>query len=197
MPTAPVGTGPPRSVRDAFGATGPAVLMAGGQGDSWRCGSLVLKAGAWPALQKWLGTVVNAVPRQGFRLAEPCRARDGRWVVGGWSAHLFVPGARPLSAGRRWHDVVDTGRAFHDAVATLPRPALVDQATGPWAAADRAAWGERRLDVHPRLREIAVRLRARAEKARPGPAQVVHGDLTGNVLGAPGDAPVVIDVSPY
>ncbi|MGL5929744.1 MAG: hypothetical protein ACRCY8_12480, partial [Dermatophilaceae bacterium] len=98
---------------------------------------------------------------------------------------------------RRWPDVVAAGRAFHDAVAALPRPALVDQATGAWAAADRAAWGEQRLDVHPRLREIADRLRARADEAGTGPAQVVHGDLTGNVLGAPGGAPVVIDVSPY
>ncbi|MGL5816354.1 MAG: TIGR02569 family protein [Phycicoccus sp.] len=195
MPT--TAAGPPRSVRDAFGATGPVVAMASGQGDSWRCGALVLKSGTWPALQEWLGTVVSTVPRRGFRLAEPRRGQDGRWVVDGWSAHVLVPGARPLSAGRRWHDVVAAGRAFHDAVAALPRAALVDQATGPWAAADRGAWGEQRLDVHPRLSEIVVHLSATAGETPPGPAQVVHGDLTGNVLDAPGGAPVIIDISPY
>ena len=30
-----------------------------------------------------------------------------------------------------------------------------------------------------------------------GPSQIVHGDLTGNVLVAPGAPPAVIDISPY
>ncbi|MGL5911134.1 MAG: TIGR02569 family protein [Phycicoccus sp.] len=184
-------------MRDAFGAAGPLIRLAGGQGDSWRCGSLVLKPGARPAHQEWLGTVLAAVPRRGFRLAEPCRSRDGRWVVGGWSAHLFIAGARPLSDEGRWPDVLAAGRAFHAAVAALPRPALFDEATGPWAAADRAAWGEQRLEVHPRLGEIVARLRMTAGERPAGTAQVVHGDLTGNVLAAPGGAPVIIDVSPY
>jgi hypothetical protein len=62
---------------------------------------------------------------------------------------------------------------------------------------DRVAWGEEPMVLaHEVLRPLAERL---AAHLRPdgGSGQVIHGDLTGNVLFAPGVPPGVIDFTPY
>ena len=60
--------------------------------------------------------------------------------------------------------------------------------------ADRVAWGEQPLppDAGPQLQELA-----RARRAVHLPSQLVHGDLTGNVLLADGLPALVLDLSPY
>jgi hypothetical protein len=61
--------------------------------------------------------------------------------------------------------------------------------------ADRVAWGERDLELHPELISVGTRLRRVLEPL--GPPQVVHGDLTRNVLFGPALPPAIIDISPY
>jgi uncharacterized protein (TIGR02569 family) len=186
---------PPPAVLAAFGAGDPVLPLPGGQGDSWRAGDLVLKPGTSAALHRWLGTVLAAVPVPGVRVVEAVPARDGRWVVSGWGATRFVDGAESLSRRRDWEAVVVAARALHAAWAGLSRPESLGRSTGPWARADRAAWGEEEVAVHPRLAGLVRRLRAAPDPM--GTPQLVHGDLTTNVLSAPGGGPLVIDVSPY
>jgi aminoglycoside phosphotransferase (APT) family kinase protein len=75
----------------------------------------------------------------------------------------------------------------------LERSAVLDTRTHQWARADRLAWG----DEQPG--EIPALVAALLERVRPvdRPAQIVHGDLGGNVLFASGLDPAVIDFSPY
>jgi len=63
------------------------------------------------------------------------------------------------------------------------------------AIADRVVWGELRSHFLPEFVDLAGRLEAALEPL--GDPQVVHADLTRNVLFAPGLAPAVIDISPY
>lgn len=51
----------------------------------------------------------------------------------------------------------------------------------------------------PELADVAARLQARlqGQPDSPDEPQLVHGDLTGNVLFAAGLPPAVIDISPY
>lgn len=66
-----------------------------------------------------------------------------------------------------------------------------------WAVADRMAWDEEPCTVkHEALRPPAERLTDFVLPERR-PSQVIHGDLTGNVLFAPGLPPGVIDFTPY
>ncbi|MCD9899308.1 phosphotransferase [Streptomyces sp. MT29] len=115
-------------------------------------------------------------------------------MVEGWTAAEFAEG-RPGPSGQ-WPGVVATGRAFHAALSELPRPAFLDRRTHPWAVADRVAWGEEETAVVPELAEPFARLLS-LRRPVEATAQIVHGDLTGNVLFAPGQDPVVIDFSPY
>lgn len=186
---------PPPRVRAAFGVTGPAVRLAGGQGLSWRVGEVVLKPHVEPGFQEWLGTEVAAIEQHGFRLPAVRRALDGAWVVEGWAAQAAVPGSTQRGSVADWRSIIEASRALHAAAEALVRPAFLDLRTDPWARADRAAWGEGPRQVFPEVRELVARLAA--APAPTGAAQLVHGDLTDNVLLAPGQPPTIIDFSPY
>jgi uncharacterized protein (TIGR02569 family) len=186
---------PPRSVLRAFGAAEPPRLLAGGQGISWVAGGLVLKPGGGP-VHAWWGEALDDVTAVGFRLATPVRTLHGTWSWEGWSATRWVDGAGPdRTDPSTWVQVVDAARAFHQAVAHLPRPGCIHVRDDRWAVADRAAWGEGALRIHPTLTDLWARLRPAVQPL--GAAQVVHGDLAGNVLLSPGLPPAIIDVSPY
>lgn len=182
---------PPADVLRAFRAAGPARPLAGGQGTSWIAGDVVLKPDGG-LLPEWLAGALAGVEKAGFRVAMPVPTRTGAWVHAGWTATRWVAGHATTTA---WPEVVEAGRAFHRAVAGLGRPAFLDARRDPWAEADRVAWGERETRFSPGFAEVARRLRGALEPL--GRAQLVHGDLTGNVLLTQGLDPAIIDIAPY
>jgi hypothetical protein len=78
---------------------------------------------------------------------------------------------------------------------TLGRPAFLDTRRDWWAQADRAAWAERATRFVPEFAALARRLEDALQPL--GHPQLVHADLTPNVLFAPGLPPAIIDISPY
>jgi uncharacterized protein (TIGR02569 family) len=186
---------PPAGVLRAFGAEGLPEALPGGQGTSWLAGDLVFKSDPGTC-QDCLGTMLAALDPEDVRIAKPVPTRRGAWRHEGWTATQWVEGAEPQHAAAPvWLDILEAGRAFHRAVAHLSRPHCLDERQDPWAAADRAAWGERPLQVHSAFTAVAQRLQKALEPL--GRPQLVHGDLAGNVLFAPELPPAVIDVSPY
>lgn len=171
------------------------VQLPGGQGTSCKAGSLVFKPSDGPVHQ-WLGETLGGLLLDGVRLAMPLASSDGHWTVDGWGATSYVTGREPdLSLSSTWLAVIEAGRAFHRTVAQIGRPAFVDTREDPWAVADRVAWGESPMRFVPELADVAARLQSQPDP--PGQPQLVHCDLTGNVLFAPGLPPAVIDISPY
>ncbi|CAA9337796.1 MAG: hypothetical protein AVDCRST_MAG34-910 [uncultured Nocardioidaceae bacterium] len=180
----------------AFGVEGPARPLAGGQGSSWLAGELVLKPGGGP-VHEWLAEALADVVADGFRLALPVRTLHGTWSWKGWTAARRLEGTEPdhsISTSSTWLPVVEAGRAFHRAVAHLDRPDCLEARDDRWAVADRAAWGEQVLQLRPDLADLGRRLQRALEPL--GSPQVVHADLTGNVLFSPTLPPAVIDISP-
>jgi len=188
-------TEPPASVLSAFGLRGWAERLPGGQGTSWRVADVVLKPQVDPTFQEWLGTELATIEQSGFRLPELRRSDSGAWVVEGWAAQTAVPGSPGTGSEADWLAIIGASRALHAAMAALPRPAFLNSRGDPWALADRMAWGETPEVVAPELREVVEGLRPALSPL--GPAQLVHGDLTSNVLLHPGSQPVIIDFSPY
>ena len=184
---------PPPMVLCEFGAASEVAPLAGGQGSAWRAGDLVLKPldMSLNALE-WQADVLAAMSPDGFRVAAPLRSRVGALVVEGWTAWPALTGAHAT----RWDDIIAVGGRFHDALANVERPAaLLDARTDVWADADRIAWGEMSGGDREAVSEVARLLSAR--RAVHAPSQLVHGDLSGNVLFADGLAPAVTDFSPY
>ncbi|MGA4837807.1 aminoglycoside phosphotransferase [Streptomyces sp. G45] len=190
---------PSPDVLDAFGLTGRPVPLPGGAGTSVRVGDAVLKpTGPDAEFAHWLADLMAAVVEDGFRVARPMRTRDGAWSHGGWSASRHLAAAEPAHAtAPRWREVIAAGRALHRALADVPRPGFLDRRTDAWAVGDRAAWQEAAAVPHPALRAPYEHLTALLGPRPRGRSQLVHGDLTGNVLFAPGLAPAVLDFSPY
>jgi uncharacterized protein (TIGR02569 family) len=169
--------------------------LRGDDGRVWSADGLILKQVDDEAEATWVADVLSVLAEDGFRINRPVRSGSGRWVVGGWSAWGAIAGGHDASG--RWLDVLRVADRLNLALRGLERPAFLDSRTHAWAVADRMAWGESpMLVVDDHLRPLAERL---AAHVLPGdsPGQVVHGDLSGNVLFAPGMAPGIIDFTPY
>jgi len=185
---------PPLAVLRAFGVEGARLEpLPGGQRTAWSAGELVLKPADLDARAlAWQEEVLAPLRDAHVRVAPPVRAASGALLVDGWTAWRRLAGAH----APRWADVVDAGDRLHRALAGVPRPsALLDARDDPWARADRIAWGEEEPGAAGAVPLVARLLAARRPVAAP--AQLVHGDLTGNVLFADPAPPGVVDLSPY
>jgi uncharacterized protein (TIGR02569 family) len=185
----------PEPVLKAFGLgeTLP-VRLPGGQGTTWRAGPLILKPTGDEAEATWTADLYATLTERGFRVPRPVESRRGAYVVHGWTAWEYVAG-EPDPAGR-WHEKLVVCGAFHRALEGVPRPAFLDGRRDPWARADRLAWGAVLPTTHPWLRDPVKRLWSLLEPLEL-PSQLVHGDISGNILFAADHEPAVIDFSPY
>ena len=182
---------PTGAVVRAFGVTAEPEALEGGEGGSWRAGDLVFKAA--PAVDEWswLGEYLPTVRDDGFRLALPVPAVDGRWAVDGWCAQTWLAGEHPTEP--RWLEVLASCERFHRASAHLPRPSFIEDRTHAWAVGDRVAWEEADLPSPDPWLEQLLALRRPISLT----SQLIHGDLTDNVLFDDELAPAIIDPTPY
>ncbi len=182
---------PPPSVLAAFGTQGDPVPAAGGQESSWLAGDIVLKPldVSEPELT-WLAELPGRIRCDGFRLSHPVRAENNELVVDGWCAWQRVDGRHE---DRCWPDIIAVGERFHAALADIPQPEFIADRSHQWAVADRIAWGELSADRFEQVKHLPRLLSA----LRPVDAssQLVHSDLTGNVLFAERLPPAIIDLS--
>ena len=189
----PVPSQPPAHVLAAFDVAGCVpVPLEGGQGTSWRAGDLVLKPAVNPDELAWQVSAFSRVSQDGFRLARPRPASGGSPCLDGWSATEFLSGSHHP---RRWPDILAVSDRLHQALRNLQRPAFLDDRTDPWATADRVAWNEipaTEFTGVPHLPQLTSALRPVGASS-----QLIHGDLTGNVLFDDQLPPAIIDFSAY
>ena len=216
---------PGPEVLASFGASADPVSLPGGRGTAWRAGEVVLKPVGDPLVARWTADLYRdldpldpldplAAGRDpGFRVPRPLRAvaedgATGDWVAqdplaGAWVAWQWLPGEPASWSGvsPSWPSLIAASRAFHAALAGRPAPPWLGRDGSQWTVGDQVAWGERDpgsvLAAAPG--PLAAQLRSLLAALRPVrlPAQLIHGDLGGNVLFAAGEPPAVIDFSPY
>lgn len=188
--TAPGAPRPSAAVLRAFAAGDePPLLLPGGQGTTWRADGIVLRPHGDAREARWRSaTLARLEHTDRFRTPRPVSATDGSWLVDGWEAWEWLPGATDPT---RVEDVLAAGEAFHRAVAHLPRPAFLDDVDDPWSRADRMVWAGAPRPSGP----LVDRLTAAFRPVR-APSQVVHRDLLGNMLFSPGEPPAVFDWAP-
>ena len=192
--TLPAVDAPPAGVLAEFGVDEVPTPLPGGRGTAWAVRDLVLKPLDMTLdAMAWQEDLLTRIDGDGhLRVAPPSRSLRGALVVDGWTAWRRVAGLHQP----RWQAVIAAGERLHHLLAGEARPAFLDRRDDPWSVADRVAWGEATLadsDAVPHL----ARLLGCARPADRDGDQLVHGDLTGNVLFAPGQPPAVIDLSPY
>jgi len=184
---------PPISVVQSFGGAGTPVPIAGGRGNSWRVGELVLRPfdPDEPPLD-WQEGVLAPIKSPDFRVSLPVRTTAGGFESEGWCAWQFVEGEH---YERRWAEIITVGERFHRALANARQPKFIARRTDPWAIGDRVAWDDTSAEPFMHFEHLRPLIAARRPLAMR--RQLVHGDLTGNVLFAHTLAPAVIDLSPF
>ena len=184
---------PPSGVIAAFGGEGEPHLLPGGQNTTWRAGTRVFKPiDLVPEELEWQAGVLAAIEPERVRVALPVRTAEGAVVVDGWTAREWMDGRHQDG---RWLEIIAAGERFHTALAASPMPELIRRRNDPWAIGDRVAWGEQ--DPEPYLGAAHIPELIGSLEPVPASSQLIHGDLTGNVLFADGLPPAVIDFSPY
>lgn len=197
---------PSDRVLDLFAVPGDLQALPGGQGSSVLAGDLVLSPGRDPVIADGLNPLLARMavgldtrPRREVRIAMPIPARDGTWVVDGWSASRYEPGSRTCTDAAV---VRATGALLHAELARMVAawPLAGQPPRSRWDCAERVAFGD--LTLNPgeftdAQTEFARELLDRRTGEGFGDDQLVHGDLAGNVLLDAADVPVVIDVAPY
>jgi len=179
---------PPAHVLEAFGVSAEPERLAGGRETAWRCGTLVLKPLDTEVEElEWQRRLLERLDCHGFRIARVHGVSDG------WCAWEHVVGEH---RHRAWPDVIAVGEHFHAALVHEPRPSFLDRRTNHWAIGDRVAWEELPAEDFAYVKHVP-RLVGALRPVDTGRSQLVHGDLTGNVLFADGLAPAVIDFSPF
>ena len=113
-------------------------------------------------------------------------------MVDGWMASTFCEGSHQQG---RWLDIIEVADRLHGALANVACPSFHSGRDDPWAKADRVAWGE--ASVTPFLHVPHVARLAPLLAPIDDPSQVIHGDLTGNVLFADPLPPAVIELTVY
>jgi uncharacterized protein (TIGR02569 family) len=182
-------------VLDAYRAVGEPRPLSGGQQRAWRVGELALKPQdqSLDALSWQAAHLPEVAARTPLRVATPVATRLGALAVHGWTAWTFLEGTH---ADGRWRDIIAVGEQFHESLRELGRPAFLAARTDRWAVADRYSWGELDLETLGPTEEMR-RLATLAEPRQATAEQLVHGDLTGNVLFHPTLPPAVIDFAAY
>lgn len=133
--------------------------------------------------QRLLGEVLDPLPHEGFRLARALKPKDGGWTYDGWGANELLPGKpRETLSTDDVVTVLKAGQALHAATKGVKRE-VVPKENHAWARADAAVWGEGEVDVPAAWRKLVDALVdfIRDEPVL-GPSQLIHGDLSGNVL---------------
>lgn len=184
---------PSDEVLQAFRAYGEPKRLMGGEGKSYVVGKVVLKPTVHYVESIWRADLLSRIPQHGFRLATPVKANDGHWVYEGWEASVLVEGEETKERAR---EKIEVSRTFHSALRPYDKPSFIERATHPWAVADRMVWGEQKLEYGDRLQSVVGQL---LEMLKPIelPNQLIHGDMTGNILFHEGLDPAIIDFSPY
>jgi uncharacterized protein (TIGR02569 family) len=180
-------------VVQAFGAVGEPQRLVGGEGNSYLVGDLVFKPTLSETETIWRSELLSTISQNGFRVAEPRKTREGRWTYGGWEAAAFLEGKEEKG---RWKEKIAVSRIFHSALKDVEKPRFIEKASHPWAVADRMVWGEQKLEYGQRLSVVMGQL---MEMVKPIslPHQLIHGDMTGNILFQDNLVPAIIDLSPY
>ncbi len=87
-------------VAAAFGVERETQALTGTERRTYRVGNVVLRYGTKGPALLWKIGVLRHIQGNGFRIERPIPARDGRWIVEGWTAWTFLAGqsATPADA---------------------------------------------------------------------------------------------------
>ncbi|MEX0896334.1 MAG: TIGR02569 family protein [Patescibacteria group bacterium] len=184
---------PSIDVIKAFGEEAEPVLLSGGEGFSYKVGNIVLKPVQDVEQASWNADVLSSIDEDGFRVLRSIRSMGGEWVYKGWQAFQYLEGDEKKG---NWTEKIAVSRRFHEKLRGISKPDFIGKRDIPWERADLAVWSEQPIEFHPAVQHITDSLSAHIQPIE-AKEQLIHGDMTGNILFHPTFPPAIIDFSPY
>jgi uncharacterized protein (TIGR02569 family) len=183
---------PSKEVLNAYGITQDPIHLKGGQGMTWRAGNTVLKPLISEEETVWRAELIETLPQDHFCTARYKKTQNQKWVYNGWEALEYIEG---LHLTDHWKEKIAVCNGFNALLANVKKPSFIDKRTHPWAIAGKMVWDEMLLQYDNRLTSYVDRITKHFSPVSCQ-NQIVHGDITGNMLFAAHLPPGIIDFTP-
>jgi hypothetical protein len=179
---------------DSFDLKGDIVPLMGGQNTSVKINNAVLKPVDDVKHYEWLLNLIYNINPQRYRLSKPLRNKSGKFVSDGWICTRFEPGHEIRGCIQ---EKLRISRLFHR---DLSNESILDfpDTNNPWSKAHRVAWQIDDLpnglpkETHGVIYDLLKRIIPKGNNKM----QIVHSDLSGNILFDEALDPLIIDFSP-
>ena len=173
-----------------FGSLQKPVLLAGGQGNAYRTGSIVFKSVENTEEAVWVAELFNRLPHsEGVRLPKPVKSVKGNWVEDGFVAWVFMEGEE---MGGHYLEKLEASRIFHGLLKNVSEPVFASlYKKDVYSVADRKVWQETDLNYPEDFLKITKNMLLLLEPVDL-PKQLIHGDLCGNIVIHPKLTPAII-----
>jgi uncharacterized protein (TIGR02569 family) len=183
-----------KEILNSFNLSGDIVPLSGGQNTSVRVNNAVLKPVDDIQHSEWLLNIIYNIKPQGYRLAKPIRSKYGTFVSKRWACTHYEMG----------HDInghieekLMVSRLFHRDLSSVNLQDF-SPIENPWTKGHRIAWeiDELPREIPKEMQECINNLLRTVSLREQYKVQVVHSDLSGNILFDPDLNPLIIDFSP-
>lgn len=163
--------------------------LIGGQNESFRVGSVVLKKVYDPNEYLWIAKVLKDIDFSDVFLAKPLKSKNGEFIVENFGATAYFPKSK--------HDfnvsnTLQLCRSLNEKIKHIQKPESTDEINNPWKKAHKIAWETESNNSFPDKIQALLNLR----KPLSLPVQLVHIDLAQNILKNNLNQYAIIDFTP-
>lgn len=179
----------------AFNLDGEINSLNGGQNTSIRVKDAVLKpVGNNVQFYEWALNVLNKINPHEYRLSKPIKSIIGTYVYKGWCCTRYEPGKHMDGNVKQ---KLDVSRFFHQDLADI-NFINFPKADDLWSVSQRIAWQKENLpqNISKETFKILKELISRVKLKENYEVQIIHSDLSGNILFDKTLDPLIIDFSP-
>ncbi|OZM57982.1 hypothetical protein CIB95_06395 [Lottiidibacillus patelloidae] len=181
-------------ILQSFAIKGEKVPLLGGQNTSVKVGNVVFKPIDDTVHYEWISSVIENLSPKGYRLAKPVRDTHGFFVNDGWICNTFESGQEKDGCV---NEKLYVSRLFHQDLTHISVNNF-QQPRNAWETGHQVAWQQEAIpeDISFEAKVIIKDLLAKVTLKNHYNKQIVHGDLSGNVLFHKSLPPLIIDFSP-
>lgn len=182
-------------ILNAFHLNGEIKTLEGGQNTSVRVNDAVLKpVGDNVQFCEWSLGILNEIDPHKYRLSKPIISCNGTFIYNGWCCSRFEPGEH------RDGDIknkLEVSRLFHHDLADI-NITNIPIGNDPWSISQCIAWQKENLpqNISKAAYKILEELITKVKLNGYYKVQIVHADLSGNILFDKILDPLIIDFSP-
>lgn len=176
-----------------FGIEDRGIKLAGGQETTMKFGYVVVKPVDDESHATFSAEIFDSIEPEGYRISKPVKSVGGKYVEDGFVVSKFEEGKHDYS---RIDDMLKISERLHNDLRRLDYDAI-PKFDNCWAKAQNVIWEGEELPggISGSMKQFCEELLSEL-KSLDLPKQLIHSDLSGNILFHDKLTPLVIDYSP-